>query len=120
SDEASLPAMCLLALDIDHFKQVNDTYGHAYGDLVIRSFAVRIDRAVKAFCCGSASKLEGVCAHVSGEEFFCLAWGSATGAEFDNLAASILGAIRDRSLPSDEDLELLKSTFSPAQLVIPH
>lgn len=31
-----------LILDIDYFKQANDTYGHAFGDLCLRSFAETI------------------------------------------------------------------------------
>jgi two-component system cell cycle response regulator len=39
--------LSLMALDIDHFKRVNDTWGHAAGDDVLRGFAARVKSAIR-------------------------------------------------------------------------
>ncbi len=54
--------VCLI-LDVDHFKRVNDTWGHAAGDEVLRELANRIDVQVRA---------SDVAARYGGEEFVVL------------------------------------------------
>ncbi|PKO55543.1 MAG: hypothetical protein CVU28_06085, partial [Betaproteobacteria bacterium HGW-Betaproteobacteria-21] len=41
-------SLAMVVLDIDHFKRVNDTYGHAVGDVVIRHVAQVMRTAVRA------------------------------------------------------------------------
>jgi two-component system, cell cycle response regulator len=39
--------VALLMLDLDHFKDVNDTYGHLSGDLAIREVAARVESQIR-------------------------------------------------------------------------
>lgn len=54
------PDLCLILVDLDHFKKVNDTHGHVMGDLVLKA---------------TAKKLQGTCRdgaqafRFGGEEF---------------------------------------------------
>ena len=41
--------LCLVMIDLDHFKKINDTYGHVVGDFVLRHVAGRIKAAVRDF-----------------------------------------------------------------------
>jgi diguanylate cyclase (GGDEF)-like protein/PAS domain S-box-containing protein len=40
--------MALIYMDIDHFKQINDTYGHPIGDALLQSFVARLSRALRS------------------------------------------------------------------------
>lgn len=52
--------LCVMLLDIDYFKRINDNYGHECGDVVLRAFAAQLRKAVGE---------EGLVARLGGEEF---------------------------------------------------
>jgi diguanylate cyclase (GGDEF)-like protein len=62
-DRGESPTDCVAVLDIDHFKSVNDSHGHAAGDEVLRGFARVARRMVRE---------HDFIARIGGEEFAIL------------------------------------------------
>ena len=55
--------LTVIAIDLNDFKQINDTYGHAAGDQVLKEFAVRLSAAIR---------LSDLAARMGGDEFLVL------------------------------------------------
>jgi diguanylate cyclase len=86
--ERSGEPACIAVIDIDHFKRINDTHGHAAGDAVLRCFAEQALAAIRR---------SDVLARWGGEEFLLLL--PATGldaarAVLDRMRAQVRESVR--------------------------
>ena len=75
----------LLLVDLDGFKQVNDTFGHAFGDECLQQAARRLTEA-----CGEGAFV----ARIGGDEFAILTGWAAGGPGVEALAGAIVAALR--------------------------
>ncbi|MBI3532307.1 MAG: diguanylate cyclase [Burkholderiales bacterium] len=82
---------CVLMLDIDHFKQINDTYGHAGGDLALQHFAHLMRAELRSI---------DSCGRLGGEEFAILLPGASLEA-----AQRIAERLREKLAESTLDID---------------
>lgn len=98
----------LMIIDIDHFKRVNDTYGHDAGDVVLQEVA---------HCVRNYTRYHDVVARLGGEEFAILA-PNLDGAMLIKLADRIRKAIGNLSI--DVGAAQMKVTVSVGLAVWDH
>jgi len=91
---------CVLMLDLDLFKKVNDTYGHQIGDEALKASS----KAIK-----SMTRTSDISGRVGGEEFALILPETAT-EEAKDLAERLRRAIADINIPLDSGV--LKLTVS--------
>ena len=76
----------LLLLDLDHFKEINDTLGHAAGDLLLQEVARRLHRSVRE---------EDLVARLGGDEFAILLTGLSSPSAAEPVAAGVLALLSE-------------------------
>jgi two-component system cell cycle response regulator len=92
----------MLLLDLDHFKTVNDTHGHAAGDDVLREFSGCIQRVIRSV---------DLAARFGGEEFVVL-MPETTAESAAGVAERLRRATEEMTLPVAGSDEVIKVTTS--------
>ncbi len=98
SERYNRPLSCIM-IDIDHFKRINDTYGHAAGDAVLQAVARNLQSAVRSV---------DLAARFGGEEF-CIVCPETPLAGAANLAERIRMLIEEHRFGADEAIPVTAS-----------
>ena len=83
-DGAAPGSVALMLIDLDRFKEINDTLGHAYGDVVLQAVADRLSGAVRG---------TDTVARLGGDEFAVLLPGVEGAGAAEELATRALAAL---------------------------
>ncbi len=99
----------LILVDLDHFKTINDTYGHTTGDILLTSVAKRLERLCQDYP-------DSVAARLGGDEFAVICWDDSGGSVVDSLARRLVEAVR---APVMTDHAVLYPTISVGAALLP-
>ncbi|MDM0038034.1 diguanylate cyclase [Variovorax sp. J22G21] len=97
---AKAAPMALMYIDIDHFKQINDRWGHLCGDALLRAVAVRLLRATRA---------ADFVARLGGDEFTVILQALRTPDDARAVAEKILKEMSDPFVLDDRTLNISAS-----------
>ena len=81
-------------LDLDHFKRINDTFGHGEGDRMLRAVADRLARSVRETDVVSRSDAPPAVSRLGGDEFTVLATQVADARDLAKLAGRLLEVLQ--------------------------
>ena len=100
--------VALLFIDVDRFKQINDSLGHSCGDVVLRVLTNRLKAA--------ARKMDTV-ARLGGDEFVILMEGLTDPAQIDSVVQRVLANVQE---PMDVLGHTIRVTVSIGAAIYPH
>lgn len=87
--------LALLFLDLDNFKQINDTLGHSAGDEVIEAFAQRISTAVRDV---------DTVARIAGDEYVILLYAPQSVGQVTNVVRRLLDLVGNKLTIKDREI----------------
>jgi len=92
--------LALMFLDVDHFKSINDTLGHATGDAVLVEFGKRLKHSVRG---------TDTVARLAGDEFVVILEGLSADDEAEHVAGKIVTAMREPFRVGDRTISITTS-----------
>ena len=104
---ASGQSLALVLLDIDHFKRINDSFGHQTGDAVLRAFSDLLSRAFL--------RADDFVARYGGEEFAVLLFVSDTG-QVERLVKALFERLHTLRVPALGENDMLSCSGGYALL----
>jgi GGDEF domain-containing protein len=99
---------------------VNDSFGHQYGDFVLRCIARRFDDQCKSLQEESNQKLRTLVARPGGEEFLVAIIGAMASEDELKFAEQVRSAIEARAIPDDGDVNVFSLSSFPPGFELPH
>jgi diguanylate cyclase (GGDEF)-like protein/PAS domain S-box-containing protein len=89
--------LALLLMDLDRFKEVNDTFGHQFGDLLLQQVAFRLRNQLRE---------SDTVARLGGDEFAILLGGAMDSTDVARMARNILNALEQPVIVDGQVLEV--------------
>lgn len=92
----TISQLYLLYMDLDNFKFVNDTYGHHYGDILLKNIGIVLQESFP----------NDICVRMGGDEFLTAIIGKTRIAELEEKARRLLATIKTcfQTMPGTESL----------------
>jgi diguanylate cyclase (GGDEF)-like protein len=110
----------IIAVDLDHFKQTNDSYGHDYGDIVLECFAHRLEEIINKIKLDATGNIQLYPGRSGGEEFNIILSGIISAESAKNIAEQIRHAISNQVIPSDGEWSGILKRKAQSGLILPH
>ena len=86
----------IMMLDVDNFKEINDVFGHHYGDIVLKNVSQMLKDQTRSF---------DICSRYGGDEFICLLVGAKKESS-EMIAERVRRGVSELNLQNDENKKI--------------